>query len=260
MNFQIENINIIGVTAANVAEAGLCCIKDKKAAGYKAKVEWFKLAENKGLKIFIACDNQNRQLGFIECIPSELAWRPIKAKNYLFIQCIAMYVKDAREKGIGSMLIKHCEKEAKENKKSGICAMSSEGVWMANKSLFEKNNFILADKSGRFELMYKAFDDKYPLPAFNNWTKEQARYKGWNIIYADQCPWHQKSVNDLQESAIELGINLNIVKINTAKEAQLTPSGFGTFSLINDGRLLADHYISRTRFENIIKQELKRNY
>jgi hypothetical protein len=50
------------------------------------------------------------------------------------------------------------------------------------------------------------------------------------------------------------GITLTVKKLATPKEAQKAPSGFGTFSLIKDGKLLADHYISRTRFENILKQ------
>lgn len=34
------------------------------------------------------------------------------------------------------------------------------------------------------------------------------------------------------------------------------PSIYATFNLINNGKLLADHYISLTRFNNIIKKEL----
>jgi hypothetical protein len=71
--------------------------------------------------------------------------------------------------------------------------------------------------------------------------------------------WHDKSINDLSLSAKEHGIKLNVTKIMNAKEAQLAPSGFGTFSLIKDGRLLEDHYLSKTRFENILKKELSTN-
>jgi len=94
-----DNINILDVTADNVSEVGIYCIKDKKSPGYDAKVEWFKTKMNKGLKIKIATDNAGKQIGFIEYIPSELAWRPIKADNFYFIQCIALFVKDAKEKG-----------------------------------------------------------------------------------------------------------------------------------------------------------------
>jgi hypothetical protein len=251
--------NIIDVTTKNVSELGIYCIKDKNSPGYKCKVEWFKLKINNGLKIKIATDKQNKQLGFIEYIPSELAWRPIKADNYFFIQCIGLFVKDAKEKGIGSELLSICEHDAKKEKKSGVCALSSDGAWMVNKSLFEKNGFIVGDALGRFELMNKPFNSKSPKPRLIDWTKQQSKYKGWNLVYSDQCPWHEKSITDLKQSAINNGINLRVLKINTPKEAQKAPSGFGTFSLIRDGRLLEDHYLSRTRFENIIKQEMNKH-
>jgi GNAT superfamily N-acetyltransferase len=255
MSMKTDKINIVDVTFDNASEAGIYCIKDKKSPGYHAKVQWFKSKINKGLKIKIATDGKGKQLGFIEYIPSELSWRPIKANNYLFIQCIALFDKDAKDRGIGSLLIQQCEQDAKNSKKSGICAMSSDGPWIANKSLYEKNKFTIADRLDRFELMVKSLDNGKTKPCFNDWTKQQAKYFGWNIIYSDQCPWHEKSITDIQNAAIENGIKLTVKKIKTPKEAQSAPSGFGTFSLIKDGKLLADHYISRTRFENIIKQE-----
>ena len=254
---QFEQITIIDVTADNVTDVGIYCIKDRKSSGYKAKIEWFKSKINNGLKIKIAVDEQNKQLGFIEFIPSELAWRPIKAVNYLFIQCIAIFVKEAKGSGIASLLLKECEKEAKKMNCFGICAMSSDGPWMADKTLFEKNGFIIADKLDRFELMVSSFNDNSSQPRFVNWKHEQHKYKGWNLIYSDQCPWHNKSVNDLKQSALDNGIELNVIKLNTPEEAQNSPSGFGTFSLIKDGKLLGDHYLSSTRFENILRHELK---
>jgi GNAT superfamily N-acetyltransferase len=249
------DINIIDVSADNVSETGIYCIRDKKSAGYSAKIEWFKTKINNGLKIKIAADNAGKQIGFIEYAPSEQAWRPVKADNFYFIQCIALFAKEAKGKGVGSYLIEQCEADAKKNGKSGVCAMCSEGPWMANKTLYEKNNFSAADKLDRFELMVKSFDAKAKTPKFIDWTKEQKTYLGWNLVYSDQCPWHEKSVTDIKQSAAEHGIELTILKLQTPEEAQKAPSGFGTFSLLKDGKLLADHYISRTRFENILRQE-----
>lgn len=255
---EYDNINILDVTVDNVSEVGIYCIKDKRSPGYDAKVDWFKTKINKGLKIKIAIDNSGKQIGFIEYIPSELAWRPIKADNFYFIHCIALFVNDAKEKGIGRCLIQECESDAKENGKSGICAMSSDGPWIANKTLFEKNNFNVVEKLDRFELLVKSFDMKVKNPEFIDWTKEQKKYIGWHLVYSDQCPWHEKSITDIKQAAIDNKINLTIKKLQTPKEAQKAPSGFGTFSLIKDGKLLADHYISKARFENIVRQETKK--
>ena len=252
-----DKVNIIDVTHHNLADVGVCCIKNKKALGFKNKVAWFKNKLNEGLKIKIAVDESDKQLGFIEYIPSELAWRPITANQYLFIHCIAMFSKATRQHGIGSRLIQSCEADAKREGKLGVCTMSSKGTWMANKSLFEKNGFSKVDERGRFELMAKKFSKNSPNPVMNDWTKAQPQYTGWNLIYADQCPWHEKSVTDLQDCALEHGVDLKVKRINTPMEAQQAPSGFGVFSLVKDGKLIEDHYISKTRFENILKKELE---
>jgi len=251
-----NKISILEVTPDNVSEIGLFCIKDKKSPGYTLKMDWFKSKTNQGVKIRIATDQQNKQLGFIEYIPSELAWRPVAAKNYLFVQCIALMVKEARHSGIGSTLLGHCLDDARLNNKSGVCAMSSDGVWIANRTLFEKNGFAMVDKLGRFELMSFKLDDKFQQPHFIDWTRHQTEYTGWNLVYSDQCPWHDKSISDLRQAASNFGIELKVKKLSTPLEAQNAPSGFGTFSLLKDGKLLEDHYLSRTRFENIVKQEI----
>ena len=254
-----DNIRIIDVTADNISETGIFCIKDKKSIGYKSKVEWYKSNLKNGLKIKIAADYQGKQLGFIEYIPSEFAWRPIKASNYLFIQCILIYLNEIKEKGLGSFLLKICEQDAKDSNKSGICAMSSEGAWLANNSLYKKNGFVVGDKFGRFELMIKSFNNRTIKPTLFDWTKQQTKYKGWNLIYSDQCPWHEKSITDLKQSALDKGIKLKVSKLTLPTEAQNAPSGFGTFALIKDGKLLEDHYLSKKRFENIVKQEIINN-
>jgi len=246
--------SIIDVTADNVAEHGIYCIKDKKSAGYKSKVEWYKSKINEGLKIKIAVDGAGRQLGFIEYIPSELAWRPINASNYYFVQCIAVFVKDAKDKGVGSSLLDECERDAIASNKNGMCAMSSDGPWIANKSLYQKNHFEVAERLDRFELMVKALNNTKAKPQFNDWTKEQEKYQGWHLVYSDQCPWHDKSITDIRQCALDNGVDVEIKRLETPNEAQRAPSGFGTFSLVKDGVLLADHYISKTRFENILKQ------
>ena len=54
----------------------------------------------------------------------------------------------------------------------------------------------------------------------------------------------------------EYGIRLKVKKINSSTEAKQGPSGFGVFALLHEGKLLEDHYISSTRFKNILKKEM----
>lgn len=138
--------------------------------------------------------------------------------------------------------------------------MTSKGTWIANKSIFEKNAYKVLDKSGRFELCVKNIsNDNSKNPKFNNCQKNIYKQKGWHIIYSDQCPWHNKSVFDLQEEAKNNNIKLNITKITTSDQAQNSPSAYGTFGIFFNGKIIEDHYISKTRFKNILKKYLNQS-
>ena len=81
---------------------------------------------------------------------------------------------------------------------------------------------------------------------------------GLTLLYANQCPWHINSVKALQVAAKKEGVKLKVIEIKTAKQAQESPTPFGVFSLIHNGKLLSYHYLSQTRFLNILKKELNK--
>ena len=157
------------------------------------------------------------------------------------------------------MLIKECEKEAKYLGMSGVCVMTSKGSWIANKTIFEKNGFVPVDENGRFELLSNKWEETASDPQLIDWKSKEHNYQGWHLLYANQCPWHEKSVEALLNVAMDFDIDLKVRRLNTAKEAQNAPSGYGVFSLLHNGNLLEDHYLSATRFRNIVKKELARS-
>jgi len=246
--------SIIEVTPENAEQEGLFCIKNPKYPGFKLKLNWMKKRMNEGLKLKLL-KKENETIGFIEYVSGEFAWRPVKASGYMFIHCIWVYPKKNYNQGYASLLIDDCIKEAQGNKLSGVAVVTSKGSWMADKNLFLKNGFKIAESKGRFDLLFKKFKDN-PDPCFNNWEDEAANYNGLNLIYANQCPLFVKSINEMKETAIEHGLTLNIIEIKTAKEAQHAPSGYGVYNLVYNGKLLSDHYISNTRFKNILKKEI----
>ncbi len=252
----MDNLKIVDVNPDNVHEQTLFCIKDIKKPEFENKRKWFEKAIKEGLKIKILRDQTDRPIAFIEYVPAEYAWRPVDADNYMFIHCMYVYSNKDKKKGYGSLLVKTCEDEAREKNMSGLCTMTSKGSWIANKKLFEKIGFIEAEKRGRFELLMKKFDTNFPNPKLIDWTQNQKNYLGWHLLYADQCPWNEPSAFALKETALEYGIDLKLKKIDSVQQAKAAPSGFAVFSLLHDDKLLEDHYLSATRFKNILKKEL----
>ncbi|MEP1095892.1 MAG: GNAT family N-acetyltransferase [Cyclobacteriaceae bacterium] len=249
-------MKIVEVTPENATKETFFCIKDTKRQGFKDKLKWFEKRRKEGLQIKILKNDEDKMIGFIEYVPAKYAWRPVDADNYMFIHCAYIYAKKERSKGYGSMLIEDAEKEAKAKGLDGLCVMTSKGGWLANKTLFEKNNFKQIETKDRFELLAKTWNNNSNKPRLLDWHSQQKKYKGWHLSYADQCPWSEKSVEAILNVAMDHEIELKVTKINTVKEAKMAPSGFGVFNLLHDGRLLEDHYISHTRFRNILKKEL----
>ena len=250
-------MNIVNVTPNNIKEETLFCIKDIKKPGFESKRQWFTKRYNEGLKLKILKNSDQKIIGFIEFVPESKAWRPVDAPNHLFIHCMYVYAKKDRHKGYGTLLINEAIKEAKAQNLSGLCVMCSDGSWIANKTIFIKLGFKEVDQRGRFQLLATTWDSNAYMPKLIDWTLQQSKYEGWHLVYADQCPWHEKSAFHLLDIAMEIGIDLKLTKIETAEAAKQAPSGFGVFNLLHDGKLLEDHYISATRFRNILKKELK---
>ena len=247
---------IIEVTPENVKEETLFCVKDITNPGFENKRKWFEKRYKEGLRMKILKNADDKMIGFIEFVPAEYAWRPIDADNFMFVHCMTVYSRKDRNKCYGTLLIKEAEKVAKANKMDGVCVMTSKGAWIANKSIFENNGFKELDSRGRFVLLSKKWNDAAPNPSLLDWNTEQKKYQGWHLLYADQCPWHEKSVEAILNVAMDHDVHIKVAKINTAQEAKHAPSGFGVFNLLYNGKLLEDHYISASRFRNILKKEL----
>lgn len=253
-----NNIEIINVIPENIAKYPCTCFMNQKNEGYQTKLQWLKKSFSEGLKIkLLYLKKEQKRIGFIEYIPGEYAWRAIDAKGYMFIHCIWISPNKFKEKGYGSLLVKECIEDAKKSKKYGVAVITSEGSFMVGKTLFLKNKFKSVDETKpSFELMVKSLKNG-PLPKFKDYEKQLSKYKGLNIIYANQCPWVARSIKDLSEIAKKNGLKVKTIQLKNAKEVQKAPSIYGVFNLVYNGKLLADHYISNTRFLNIIKKELK---
>jgi hypothetical protein len=251
-----DNPVLIEVSAEDACETGICCSKDRKSAAYQSKVAWLQLPHNKDIRLLLVNKDVDGIIGFAEYMPSGAAWRPVSAENYMFIQCIAIYQKESRSQGVAGKMLAIIEEKALSQGMNGVCTMCSSGTWMAGKGLFVKNGYTVCDQLGRFELLYKAFRPDVPAPSLIDRTSQLNKYQGWHLLYADQCPWHQKAVSDLMEAAVENHLELHVTRLETPEQARLAPTGYGTFGLIKDGKLLADHYISKTRFLNILRKEL----
>jgi ribosomal protein S18 acetylase RimI-like enzyme len=248
---------IIDVNEENISQYPPTCFLNPKNIGYQIKLKWLKERFSEGLKIkLLYLENGKKCHGFIEYVPGEYAWRAAEAKDYLFIHCIWVSPNKFKNKGYGSLLVEECIKDAKEQGKAGVAVIASEGPFMAKKDLFLKNGFREVQALGVFSLLVKQLR-KAPEPKFKDCESKLRSYEGLNIVYSNQCPWVARFMSELSETIKKKGLKIDVVELKTPEQAQAAPSIYAVFNLVNDGKLLADHYISNTRFLNILNKELK---
>lgn len=250
---------IIEVNSENVSEYGFFCVKDPKHPGYQRKLEWLKRQFENGLKIKLLFPHGGKKAaGFIEYIPGKHAWRPVYANGYMLIHCIFIEKRKHKGKGYGSMLVRSCVEDAKKHGMNGVAVVASEGTWMASPELFLKNGFEVVDEAPPcFRLLAKRFGKPSP-PRFKVAREKKLEIqKGLTLTYTHQCPFSAKFLNDIEEFAQKEGIKLKSQNLETGKEARSAPCAYGTFTLLYNGEVVADHPISRSRFRNIVTKELK---
>jgi len=257
----LEKMEIIDANSDDIAEYGFCGYKNIKKEGYRKKLEWLKKRFSEGMKFKVLCSPKEGSVGAIEYIPGEYAWRAMEAEGYMVIHCMIIMKRKYKGKGYGALLLKECIKDAKKEKMHGVAVVTRKGTWMVGSQLFLKEGFEVVDKAPPdFELLVKKFKKNAPSPKFKgDWDKRLARYrKGLTIITSDQCPYNDKAVREISETAQKkYRIKPKIIQLKNHKEAQKAPSAFAIFGITYNGKLVADHTISNKRFMNIMEKEVK---
>ncbi|MCU0276582.1 MAG: N-acetyltransferase [Acidobacteria bacterium] len=255
---------VVEVTEANIAEhPGAICFINPRHPLYRPKVEWLRKRFSEGLRIrllYLPGENRprhggaGRPAGFIETVPGESCWRAVKAEGYLFIHCLWTTGSKIQHQGLGSLLLQEAEREARGMR--GVAALASDGSFMAKQKIFLKNGYAVVAESGTEQLLSKRFK-KGPLPAIHDWRAELTKRQGWSIIYSKQCPWVARFIEEARPIFAKFDLQPIVTELKTAAQAQQAPSLYGVFSLIHNGKLLADRYISTTRLATILKKAVR---
>lgn len=254
---DMEDIQIIELTPENIAEYGVCGYKDsKKHVELRKKFDWIGEYHPKGLKIKALISQKGGYQGMIEYIPGKYAHRPVDAEGFQFIHCLFVgFKKEFKGKGYASLLLDECIKDAKNGKMLGVAVVTRKGSFMADNTIFIKNGFEIVDHAKPdFELLVLKFNKNSPNPVFKNIVNEQlTKYdNGLTILRSPQCPYTEKNVNAIIDSAKKMKLKTKLVDLQDANSVQSNPCPFGTFGIIYNGKVISHSPISNTRFENIM--------
>lgn len=247
-------MNIVEVNTENVSEQGFFCYMSKrKSEGYQRKLKWLRDRFGEGMKIRML-DLKQGGRGFIEYIPGEFAWRAVNAKRYMFIHCIWVAGK-SKGKGYATLLLNECMKDAEKTGMKGVAVVTSEGNWLVGKKFFVKHDFESVDKHPPFTLMVKKFDNAQS-PFFTvDFEERLAAYgKGLTIVRSDQCPYVDAAAGAALDAANELGISTKVIELKSSRDVRKSsPSPYGVFGIVYDGKLVSYHSVAKKELINILR-------
>jgi GNAT superfamily N-acetyltransferase len=249
---------LTGLDPANVEELPCCGVKSPAHEGRRQKNCWLQSNFKNGLQAKVAVTPDNRQCGYIEYVPGEYAWRAVEARGYLFIHCVFSCLRQYQGKGLGRRMLEACVQDARNAGMAGVAVVAREKPFLAGAALFQANGFTVVDTAPPdYCLLVRKLNPAAPVPAFKGgWEEKLKRYgPGLIIIRSSQCPYIVTFAGQIAQAAEEeYGITPRIIELRSARDAQNAPTPYAVFALIYNGRLLADHQISLTRFRNIMRK------
>ena len=153
----------------------LKCFEDwsdemKEAGNHKC--QWYEDMKNKGLKVKIALDEDEKAYGMIQYEPIE--YSAADGKDLYFIDCIWVYgykegIGNHQKRGTGIALLKAAEDDVREIGAKGLVSWGISMPFWMKASWYKKQDYKKIDKNGMAVLMWKKFEDEAIKP---RWIRE----------------------------------------------------------------------------------------
>ncbi|MDF2865337.1 MAG: acetyltransferase [Clostridia bacterium] len=236
--------SFINLTIDNIASEHVCCaIADKKhQVGVECKKEWLKERIKEG-HVFRKLDDKGKV--FIEYAPLENAWVPALGNNYIYIYCL--WVSGSfKGKGYGKSLLEYCIEDAKQNKKSGVCIISSKKKtpFLSDKKFMQKFGFEVVDTiDNEYELLALSFDGTKP-SFTSNAKKQSIDSKKLTIYYGLQCPYIPNCISQIKEYCENNKIEIDLFKVDSLEKAKNMPCIFNNWAVFNNGKFETVHLLN----------------
>jgi len=238
-------MNIIDVNKENVSTTGFFChMSKRKSDGYRRKLRWLQERFNEGLKLRML-DLRLGGRGFIEYVPGESAWRAVNAAGYMVIHCIWV-AGQSKGKGYARLLLNECLEDARKLQMKGVAVLTSERNWLVGHRFFAKHGFDPVDDYTPFKLMVRKFG-AFPSPGLSGAFADKLEKcgKGLTIVRFDQCPYVIAATEAACRAGETLGIETKVVELRDTEDVRtLSPSPYGVFSIVHDGRLVGYHSLA----------------
>lgn len=246
-------MEIITLTEENLDKEHICCaISNNNDCQVAAKKAWLRERLKDGL-MFLKGDVRGKC--FIEYIPAEKAWAPVEAPGYMYIDCLWVSGQ-FKGQGNSTLLMNKCIEDSKAKGKKGLVILSAKKKmpFLSDPKFLQYKGFLQADTAEPYYVLYYLpFAQDAEAPRFRPQVKAPHIDKpGYVLYYAHQCPYTAKYAPLIQQIAHARGVPFEIIRLETAQEAQAAPAPFTSYSLFYNGAFLTNEILSDKKFEKML--------
>ena len=245
----------IRVTNENLEREHICCaISNNRDVQVASKKAWLAQRFDEGL-VFLK--SVERGKCFIEYLPAEMAWNPIDAGGYMYIDCL--WVSGSfKGHGYSSELLEASIADSKEKGRKGLCILSSakKKPFLADPKYLKYKGFSVSDEAENgIQLWYLPFEEGAEKPRFRDCARHPHVDKtGYVLYYTSQCPFNAKYVPILEETAKAQGLPFQAIHLDSREAAQAAPTPITTYALFCDGEYLTNEQMNEARFLKLLAQ------
>ncbi len=251
-------MKFVKLTKNNLEEEHICCaISDKKSKeGYNKKKEWLKTEFKNGYR-FQKLDVRGKV--FIEYVPIEKSWLPLKGSNFMVINCFWV-AGQFKGKGNGKKLIQQCMEDAKGM--DGIVAISSDKKkpFMSDPKFLKYQGFEIIDEAPPFFKLWGLkinHNTTYPKIMETAKTGSCPDKKGITAYYSNTCPFTDYYTNQLlREYAEAKNIPITIKHIKSQKDGHKMPIPWIINSVFYKGKLVTIEMKAERHLNKVIESDV----
>jgi len=237
---KMARMDILKLTDRNIEDQHICCaIGNKKTrAGYLLKKQWLKSEFQNGYT-FQKIDVRGKV--FIEYVPIEASWLPVKGKNFMVINCFWV-AGQHKGQGNGKKLLQQCLNDAKNM--DGVIAISSDKKrpFMSDPKFLKYHGFEIIDEAPPFfKLWGLKTNPNAHYPQILDTAKAGVcpNNNGITAYYTNTCPFTEFYTNQLlRDYAKNKNVPLTIHHITCKKAARKLPIPWIINSVFYKGELV----------------------
>jgi GNAT superfamily N-acetyltransferase len=228
------------------------------------KEAWYAKHKAKGLRVKLARDDTGKIIGMIQYIPVQHS--PIEGRDIHYIYCVWVHgyregVGNQQKRGIGKLLLKAAEEDAKALGSKGIAAWGIKLPFFMRSAWFKKQGYAVVDTDGISELVLKGFAPDVEKPRFIKMKKrpesgsDRVRVtcfkNGW-------CPAQNIVFERAKRACEAYPERVEFVAVDTGDRAALLEYGISDALFIDDRQIRTGPPPSYEKIMKFIEKRLRK--